>query len=120
MPCCPDVSFNADGKSTCMVDLSTLQFMLNMKWGAGKMDGSKVDVSSLTQIKDVRHVYNDASDMLLVVVEGSKPQGLTSTTSSTQSQTHMTYPCKVCKRFTGDGKGMRQHVDGHDLQSQDD
>mmetsp|Transcript_10637 Transcript_10637/g.16851 ORF Transcript_10637/g.16851 Transcript_10637/m.16851 type:complete len:215 (+) Transcript_10637:3-647(+) len=31
-----------------------------------------------------------------------------------------TYECEVCHKFQGDSKAMRQHMVGHDLQSEDD
>jgi len=77
---------------------------------------SKSPIKSLIQIEDLRFVYKDADNTLLVVVEGTQPLDKAVSSSGQNSVTN-SYSCEVCDKFQGDSKSMRQHQAGHDLQN---
>jgi len=119
VPCCPDVVYEQLGKSTWIVDLHTVQLLLNLRFAGAKTDGSLAPINSFTQIKDHRSVYSDTDGKLLLCVDGT--QQLDKVVVSNQKiDGTTTYECEVCHKFQWDSKAMRQHVAGHDLQSVDD
>ena len=99
--------------------MESLQLFLNLRWAGAKGDGSQAPIKSLTQIKDSRFVYEDDDNTLLVVVECTEPLNKV-VSSSGQSSVTNSYSCEVCHKFEGDGKSMRQHQAGHDLQTKEE
>jgi len=119
VPCCPDVVYEQPGKSTWIVDLYTMQLLLNLRFSGVKTDGCLAPINSFTQIKDPRSVYSDTDGKLLLRVEGTQ-QLDKGVVSSQKIDGTTTYECEVCYKFQGDAKATRQHMAGYDLQSADD
>jgi len=119
VPCCPDVVYEQPGKITWIVDLHTMQLLLNLRFAGAKTDGSLAPINSFTQIKDLRSVYSDTDGKLLLQVDGTQELDKV-VVSSQKSDGTTTYECEVCHKFQGDSKAIRQHMAGHDLQSADD
>jgi len=119
VPCAPHTEYDSSGKVTWSVEVESLQLLLSLRWAAVQEDGSQASIKSLTQIKDPRFVYTDTDNKLLVVVEGTQPLSKVVSSSGQRSVTN-SYKCEVCHKFEGDGKAMRQHQGGHDLQTKEE
>ena len=121
VPCWSDVVYEQPGKSTWIVDLHTMQLLLNLRFAGAKTDGSLALIDSFTPIKDHRSVYSDTDGKLLLRVDSTQELDKV-VVSSQKIDGTTTYECRVCHRFQGDSKVMRQHMAGlgHDLQSADD
>ena len=96
-----------------------LQLFLNLQIAGAKTDGSLAPINSFTQIKNLRSMYSDTGGKLLLQVDGTQELDK-AVVPSPKSDSTTTYGCKVCHKFQGDSKAMRQHMAGHDLQSADD
>jgi len=115
---CPDVLYDEAGKCTWIVDLDTMQLLLNLQFASAKTDGNNTPINSFTKIKDPRSVYSDTDGKLLLRVDGT--QQLDKVIDSSQNDGTTTLSCEVCHKFQGDFKAMRQNISGHDQQSTED
>jgi len=97
IPCCPNVVYEQPGKSTWIVDLHTIQLLLNLRFAGAKTDGSLAPINSFTQIKDPRSVYSDTNGKLLLRVDGT--QEFDKVGSSQKIDGTTTYECDVCYKF---------------------
>jgi len=57
---CLDLVYEECGKCTWIIDLHTMQPILNLQFAGAKTDGSMTPIKSFTKIKDPRPVYSDS------------------------------------------------------------
>ena len=75
-------------------------------------------IKSLLTLKDDRSYYKGADGQLLAVVEGTAEMPA-SVGAHGVAKGGGQYTCGVCRRFTGTGKALRQHIGGHLLEEAD-
>ena len=115
-PCRPDISYDEAGKPIWSVKIEILNIMLNLRFAGHRMDGGEFPIKSLLTFSDDRAYYKGADGQLLAVVEGTAAME-PSVGSHSVAKPDGQYTCGVCRKFTGNAKALRQHIGGHQLES---